>query len=145
MLFIRCSQPNLTLCSLVVHELERNGEICSRIEGYVARSASMGGGWVRIISLYPRISKTFGRGACTSNAEHYQIRLLQKHTSLCPYGGLSPKPPGLGLYPSIREPRRRVVVLIELQTCEMLRDFPRFHENAMFYHCLHEVNHCENW
>ena len=35
-------------------------------------------------------------------------------------------------------------MLIVPQTCEMLRDFSSFHENAMFYHCLHEVNHCEN-
>ena len=43
------------------------------------------------------------------------------------------KLPGLGLYPSIREPRRRVVVVFAPRMCEMLRDFTRFHENARFF------------
>ena len=57
------------------------------------------------------------------------------YTSHCPYGGsASPNPPGLRLYPSIYEPRRRVVGLIESPTCEMLRDFQRSHENVMVCH-----------
>ena len=62
-------------------------------------------------------------------------------------GGFAPtprNPPGLGLYPSIREPQRYVVMLIVHRMCEMLRNTHRFHEYAMFYHCLNEVKLCEN-
>ena len=45
----------------------------------------------------------------------------------------TPNPPGLRLYPFIREPRKRVVVLIVPRTCEILCDFTRFHENERFH------------
>ena len=69
-----------------------NRRIYASLCPYVLRPSKPS--WVRIISLYPWTSKTSGRGSCTSIAEHYQIPLLQKHSSLCPYEGLRPsKPP----------------------------------------------------
>ena len=42
--------------------------------------------------------------------------ILTVYTLLCP-----PKPPGLGLYPSIPEPRRRVVVVHVPQTLSTIK------------------------
>ena len=66
----------------------------------------------------------------------------------------TPTPVGYDYIPLICEPRRRVVVLIVLPTCEILRDFTRFckclqyasltGESWQGFETLHEVNHYEN-
>ena len=74
--------------------------------------------WIRIISLYPWTSNSCGRGACTSNTIKYDC--YRNIPRSAPMGRLS-NPPGLGLYPSIPEPQRRVTVLHVPQTCNTTR------------------------
>ena len=97
---------NITIISAIllglVHELEQNWRICSQMtnggiytllcpyRGVGATQPSPKPSWVRIIALYLWTSKKCGCGAHTSNADHYHIQLLQKRTSLCPYGGAPP-------------------------------------------------------